>query len=55
MLPLAAAAQTYTITDLGTLEGNSSGARGISVNDACQIVGYGTIKNQEHAFLLTPQ
>lgn len=26
-----------------------------SINDAGQIVGYGTIRNQQHAFLLTPQ
>ena len=38
VLPLAGLAQTYSITDLGTLGGNSSGAR--AINASGQITGY---------------
>src|SRR5579872_812360 len=40
-LPRVSVAQTYTITDLGTLGGNSSGARGI--NTSGQATGYAYI------------
>jgi probable HAF family extracellular repeat protein len=51
-LPLVGAAQTYTVTDLGTLGGSVSGAQGI--NAAGQITGYSFIAGGgvvSHAFL----
>lgn len=46
------AAQTYSITDLGTLGGNSSGARGI--NATGQLTGYAySSKTHSDAFLYT--
>jgi probable HAF family extracellular repeat protein len=43
--------------DLNALIPANSGwvlSKAAAINDAGQIVGYGTVKNEEHAFLLTP-
>jgi probable HAF family extracellular repeat protein len=51
-LPLVGAAQTYTVTDLGTLGGTVSGAQ--AINAAGQITGYSFIAGGAavtHAFL----
>jgi probable HAF family extracellular repeat protein len=49
-LALTGAAQTYTVTDLDTLGGSSSGARAINLN--AQIAGYAySSKTQSNAFL----
>jgi len=54
--PLAVA-QSYTLTDLGTLSGGTSGA--LSINDSSQIAGLASIRTdgdpQEDVFLWTPQ
>jgi probable HAF family extracellular repeat protein len=49
-LAVPGAAQTYSITDLGTLGGNASGARGI--NGTGQVTGYAySSKTQSNVFL----
>ena len=51
-LPVMSAAQTYTITDLGTLGGNSSGARG--VNSTGEVTGYAySSQTKSNVFLFT--
>ncbi len=52
LAPVAAQAQSYTLTDLGTLGGTYTYSQGNGVNASGQVAGYaGTASNDTHAFL----